>query len=144
MLCALCPASDLLVVSEPNVGHKQYTDGHNVIAELSFKPCSPQKDVVGAVESLASTPELVEQCAGAVAARLLPALTSLVATAGDDNDMRYRGLKLLYDILLLFLGDTSASGVCQARKCCCISCPRPALTFASVLSVPLEWYSIST
>ena len=71
-----------------------------------------QKDVVSAVESLAATPELMERCSAAVSATLLPALTSLLTAASVDNDMRYRGLKLLYDILLLFIGDAGDSGPC--------------------------------
>ena len=62
------------------------------------------------VEIICSTPSLVEACQEAVAARLLPALTSLVEAAGGDKDIRYRGLELLSDILVLFIGDSSAPG----------------------------------
>lgn len=66
-----------------------------------------QAAVVSVVETLCSTPELVEACQGSVAASLLPALISLVAASGGDKDIRYRGLELLSDILVLFIGDSS-------------------------------------
>lgn len=66
-----------------------------------------QGAVLSVVETLCSTPELVEACQGSVASNLLPALTSLVAASGSDKDIRYRGLELLSDILVLFIGDSS-------------------------------------
>ena len=59
------------------------------------------------MENLSATPGLAEggDCAEAVAGRLLPALAALVAAARGDADTRFRGLKLLYDIIALFLGD---------------------------------------
>jgi hypothetical protein len=63
--------------------------------------------VLEAVENLSTTPGLAEGDSGAkaVAARLLPALAALVAAARGDADTRFRGLKLLYDIIALFIGD---------------------------------------
>ena len=60
-----------------------------------------------AVENLSTTPGLAEGEGGAqaVEGRLLPALAALVAAARGDADTRFRGLKLLYDMIALFIGD---------------------------------------
>ena len=76
------------------------------LLERRCVPCA-QRQVLEAVENLSATPGLAEgeRCAKAVAGMLLPALAALVEAARGDADTRFRGLKLLYDIIALFLGD---------------------------------------
>ena len=79
------------------------------------------------MENLSATPGLADEGgrAQAVAGRLLPALAALVAAARGDADTRFRGLKLLYDIVVQFLGDYddgALSNLCSASFSLCLLC----------------------